>query len=67
MSCPIFISYSRKDLIKAEQIKKDVEDTTKQNCWFDIDGDIDPLFKVILLLYFVSLLNFRIFLLKKYF
>jgi len=38
MGCPIFISYSRKDLIKAEQIKKDVEDTAKQNCWFDIDG-----------------------------
>lgn len=38
MSCPIFISYSRKDLVKAEQIKKEIEDITKQKCWFDIDG-----------------------------
>ena len=38
MSCPIFISYSRNDLIKAEQIKKEIEDFTKQKCWFDIDG-----------------------------
>ena len=38
MSCPIFISYSRNDLIKAEQIKKEIENFTKQKCWFDIDG-----------------------------
>ena len=34
----IFISYCRKDLTKAKQIKKEVERATSTRCWMDLEG-----------------------------
>lgn len=34
----IFISYCRKDLAKAKQIKKEIEKSTSTRCWMDLEG-----------------------------
>lgn len=34
----IFISYCRKDLAKAKQIKKEIERATSTRCWMDLEG-----------------------------
>lgn len=38
MEYDIFISYSRKDIQLAKQIKAEIEQSTSANCWMDLNG-----------------------------
>lgn len=38
MNFDIFISYSRKDLLRVQKIKEEIETTTGKRCWMDLNG-----------------------------